>query len=44
VGVIGLGLIVAPPAMKVWSRLGDGTDIRVRNAGPTRVRERRQPQ
>ncbi len=44
VGVIGLGLIVAPPAMNVWSRLGDGSDIRVRHAGPTRVRERRQPQ
>ena len=44
VGVIGLGLIVTPPAMSVWSRPGDGTDIRVPEAGPNRVRERRQPQ
>ena len=44
VGVIGLGLIVTPPALSVWSRPGDGTDIRVPEAGPNRVRERRQPQ
>ncbi len=40
-GLLGLGVIVAPVAGEVWGAMGRGATIRV--AGPARIREPRRP-